>query len=66
VEARIGLWYYPWEAISVNIGYDVITFFNTISSQRPIDFNLGQVDPQYNYQFFRYFQGLRFGVTFVF
>jgi hypothetical protein len=66
LEARLGLWYYPWEAISVNIGYDVISFFNTISSQQPIDFNLGQVNPQYNYQFFRYFQGLRFGVTFVF
>jgi hypothetical protein len=66
LEARVGLWYYPWEAISINIGYDVITFFNTMSSHQPIDFNLGQVDPQYNYQFFRYFQGLRFGITFVF
>ncbi len=66
LEARLGLWYYPWEAISINVGYDVITFFNTMSSQKPIDFNLGQVDPQYNYQFFRYFQGLRFGITFVF
>lgn len=66
LEARIGLWYYPWEAISVNVGYDVMSFFNTISSQQPIDFNLGQVNPQYNYQFFRYFQGFRFGVSFVF
>lgn len=66
LEARLGLWYYPWEAVSINIGYDVISFFNTISSQQPIDFNLGQVNPQYNYQFFRYFQGLRFGITFVF
>jgi hypothetical protein len=66
LEARLGLWYYPWEAISINIGYDVITFFNTMSSQKPIDFNLGQVDAAYNYQFFRYFQGLRFGITFVF
>ena len=66
LEARLGLWYYPWEAVSINIGYDVISFFNTMSSHQPIDFNLGQVDPQYNYQFFRYFQGLRFGITFVF
>jgi len=65
-EARLGLWYYPWEGISIDIGYDIITFFNTYSSQRPVDFNLGQVDPAYNYQFLRYFHGVRFGITFVF
>jgi hypothetical protein len=65
-EARLGLWYYPWEAISINVGYDIITFFNTYSSHRPVDFNLGQVDPAYNYQFLRYWHGIRFGINFVF
>src|SRR5262249_33376252 len=31
-EGRIGLWWYPWEGIQMQVGYDVMTFFNTISS----------------------------------
>ncbi len=64
-EGRIGLWWYPWEAITMTLGYDVMAFFNTISSHRPIDFNLGTVDPEYGNQPTRWFYGLRWGITFV-
>lgn len=63
-EGRIGLWWYPWEGISMQVGYDVMTFFNTVSSHRPIDFNLGTVDPEYNRDF-RWFYGCHFGISFV-
>ena len=66
VEARIGLWWYPWEAISVHLGYEVTTFFNTIASRHPIDFNMGSNNPQFDPVFFRWVYGLSFGVTFTF
>jgi hypothetical protein len=66
VEARIGLWWYPWEAIQVHLGYDVMTFFNTIASRHPIDFNMGSNNPQFDNVLFRWTYGLNFGVTFVF
>jgi len=65
VEGRLGLWWYPWEGIQMQIGYDVMTFFNTVSSHRPIDFNLGTVDPEYNSQFFRWFYGIHAGIAFI-
>jgi hypothetical protein len=64
-EGRIGLWWYPWEGISIQLGYDMMAFFNTISSHRPIDFNLGTVDPEYGHQFYRGFYGLHGGISFV-
>ena len=65
-DARIGLKWYPWEGITLELGYNINTFFNTWSSHRPIDFNLGQVDAAYNVQVMRYYQGMNFGITFVF
>jgi len=64
-EGRVGLWYYPWEGISIQVGYDVMAFFNTIASHRPIDFNLGIVDPEYVHQPNRWFYGLTMGISFV-
>lgn len=65
-EIKAGLWWYPWEGISLQLGYDVQTYFNTISSHRPIDFNMGTVDPEFNNQFFRWFHGIKVGISFVF
>jgi hypothetical protein len=65
-EARAGLWWYPWEAISVNLSYNFYGFFNTIASRNPIDFNAGTVDPQYDTGIFRMLSGISFGVSFVF
>lgn len=66
VEARAGIKWYPWEGISVALGYDVQTYFNTVASPRPIDFNLSTVDPEYRHVFFRWYHGLRLGVSFSF
>lgn len=66
VEARVGLWWYPWEAIQVHLGYEAITFFNTIASRHPIDFNMGTMNPEMNNVLFRWANGLTFGVTFSF
>ncbi|MBI2803753.1 MAG: hypothetical protein HYX68_02055 [Planctomycetes bacterium] len=65
-ELRAGFKWYPWEAISIEVAYDIQTYFNTIASHEPVDFNMGSVDPQYDAQFFRWFYGLRIGIGFVF
>lgn len=66
VEGRVGLTWYPWEAISMSVGYDVMMFFNTMASPKPIDFNLGLIDPQYEHYFFRWYHGINFNISFVF
>lgn len=66
LEARIGLDWYPYEAIKVHLGYEAMTFFNTFASRHPIDFNMGSNNPALNPVLFRWIYGLNFGVTFTF
>lgn len=66
VEAKFNLWWYPTEAIQVRVGYDVMAFFNTVSSENPIDFNFGTIDPHWNKWTTRLFHGINFGVGIVF
>lgn len=66
LEARVGLTWWPWEAISISIGYDVMMFFNTIASTQPVDTNLGIIDPQYSNYFFRWYYGGNASISFVF
>jgi hypothetical protein len=65
-EGRIGIKWYPWEGISLQLGYDIQTYFNTMASPKPVDFNLGNVDPQYEHYFFRWFHGFNAGISFSF
>lgn len=65
LEAKISLWWYPWEAVQVRMGYNVMALFNTLASERPIDFNMGAISPVYN-QTNRVFHGFDIGVGFVF
>ncbi len=58
--------WYPWEAIQIRMGYSVAGYFNTISSPRPIDFNMGTIQPGFSSGTTRIIHGLNFGVTFVF
>jgi hypothetical protein len=64
-DGRLGMKWYPWEAISLSLGYNVIGLFNTYSSPRPIDFNYGTVDPKWEHTF-RFIHGIDVGISFVF
>jgi hypothetical protein len=66
LSANIGIWWYPIQAIQVRIGYDVMTFMNTIGSRQPVDFNYGALAPEWNHIPFRFFDGFRAGIGFVF
>jgi len=65
LQGKLSVWYYPWEAVQIRLGYDVMAFFNTISSPEPIDFNFGSISPAYQ-STFRFFNGLSIGVGLVF
>jgi hypothetical protein len=65
LEAKGSLWWYPWEAIQVRIGYNFMALFNTLASPEPIDFNMGIIDPEFR-GVSRYLHGFDVGIGFVF
>ena len=65
-QATLALWYYPWEAVQIKLGYDVMGFFNTVSSPKPIDFNFGSISPKFQSGTFNFINGLTFGVGITF
>jgi hypothetical protein len=66
LEGKINLWWYPTSAIQMRIGYDVMTFFNTVSSPDPVSFNYGTLDPPFKSNIVRVFDGFEAGIGFVF
>ncbi len=66
VEAKLKCWWYPWEGIQVQFGYNALAFFNTMASPKPVDFNYGAIDPEWNSTIMRLFHGWSFGVGFIF
>jgi hypothetical protein len=64
INGNINLVWYPIQSVQCRIGYDAMAFFNTVSSPKPIDFNYGSVNPQYN-STFRLFDGLNVGIAFL-
>lgn len=66
LSAKIDLWWYPVEAIQLNLGYDLLCYFNTMASRNPIDFNMGTINPDYNDWVQRLYYGFHigFGITF--
>jgi hypothetical protein len=54
--------WYPTEAVQLRIGYDVMAFFNTISSPQPIDFNYGSLTPTYEHTY-RFFDGFNASIA---
>jgi hypothetical protein len=66
VQAKVNLWWYPFEAVQLRIGYDFMAFFNTISSPDPVDFNYGAVSPAWQKGTARLIDGLSAGVGIIF
>jgi hypothetical protein len=65
VRANLGLMWYPTEFIQVQVGYNFMLFFNTLSSPRPIDFNYSNLTAPYE-STIRYFDGFNAGVSIIF
>jgi hypothetical protein len=65
VQASIKLWWYPIEGVQVNIGYDLMGFFNTIAAPNPVSFDYGALDPAWEHKA-RLFDGLQAGLGLIF
>jgi hypothetical protein len=65
LDGQFNLWWYPIAGIELRLGYDVMAFFNTISSPNPVSFNYGGLDPSYN-STTRFFDGFNIGIGFIF
>jgi hypothetical protein len=63
--ARVGFQWYIYEAITIRLGYNVLGVFNSVASPVSVDFNMGNVHPRYQTGQFRSFDGLDFGIGFV-
>ncbi|HEV2948580.1 MAG TPA: hypothetical protein VGX70_14485, partial [Gemmataceae bacterium] len=55
VDARANLTWYPIEGVELRVGYELMNFFNTVSSPRPIDFNMGALTPTWERGTYRLF-----------
>jgi hypothetical protein len=65
LDGKLGLMWYPWEAIQLRFGYNFMAFFNTMASPRPIDFNYGTINPEYSH-YSRLLHGFDIGIALVF
>lgn len=64
LQGKVGFIWYPWEAVTIHLGYDALAFFNTVAAEQPIDFNFGSIRPRWE-SHSRYLYGLQFGVGLV-
>jgi hypothetical protein len=66
IDGRLNLTWYPIEGIELRVGYEVMNFFNTVSSPRPIDFNMGSLTPTWDRGQYRFFDGFSAGISLIF
>jgi hypothetical protein len=65
-DAKINLSWYPMQGMQMRIGYDIMSFFNTVSSPDPVSFNYGTLDPPFRNWTVRVFDGFEAGICFIF
>jgi hypothetical protein len=58
LDAKASLNWFPVEAVELHLGYDVMNFFNTVSSPHPIDFNFGSLTPTWEKGTYRLIDGI--------
>lgn len=64
--AAFNLWWYPIEGVQIRVGYQAMTFFNTLYMDEPVGFNYGNIDPGYKIKYFRLVHGFNVGIGFFF
>ena len=64
--AAVNLWWYPIEGVQIRVGYQAMTYFNTLYMLEPVGFNYGNIDPAYQTKYFRLLHGFNVGIGFFF
>ncbi len=62
----VNAWWYPIEGVQMRIGYQAMTFYNTLYMINPVGFNFGNIAPQYEFKAFRLVHGFNLGIGFFF
>jgi hypothetical protein len=66
LQAKLSLWWYPYQSVQARLSYDVLAFFNTVAAPNPVDFNMGAMAPPWEDGVFRFIHGLSIGVAWSF
>jgi len=66
LQGSVGLMWYPYEGIQLKVGYDVMAFFNTMSSPNPVDFDYSRLMPWFTFSKNRYFDGIHASIALSF
>ena len=66
VNAALNLWWYPTEGVQIRLGYQAMTFYNTLYMKDPVGFNAGFPKPEYDVKAFRLIHGFNVGIGFFF
>jgi hypothetical protein len=64
--AAINLWWYPISGVQIRVGYQAMTFWNTLYMLEPVGFNFGNINPSYETRYFRWLHGFNAGIGFFF
>jgi hypothetical protein len=62
----VNLWWYPIEGVQIRVGYEIMTFYNTLYMRDPVGFNFGSPEPKYDVKAFRIIHGFNAGIGFFF
>lgn len=66
LEANVNVWWYPIEGVQLRVGYNILSFFNTVGMGDPVDFNFANVYPDWQREGIRLMHGLNVGVGIIF
>lgn len=66
LDAIANVWWYPIEGVQIRVGYDLLTFFNTVAAEHPVSFNYGTLDPPWDKGVLRIIDGWHLGLGLIF
>jgi hypothetical protein len=64
-EARLNLTWFPLENFEIKLGYNFMSFANTIAAPHPVSFDVGALDPAWEHRW-RFYDGWEAGVGIIF
>ena len=66
LNAAFNAWWYPVEGVQVRVGYQAMSYYNTVYMIDPVGFDFGNIDPGYRFKAFRLVHGFNIGIGFFF
>jgi hypothetical protein len=66
INASVNLWWYPTEGVQLRLGYQAMSFFDTLYMKDPVGFDAGYPKGDYGVKAFRLMHGFNAGIGFFF